>query len=161
MKTPSHKHVNATTSIPTTTITPTTTININITTATTTAAAATQQGSVSWYVRGKAHEAPSSNRTTFHPKIRPKRLPSAAPGSSKLHNQRRRVSAEQKSIDCQERLELFLADVDLSICSNVQVGMVERQKSRIDHNLDIIAVVDQLFHGGDVSRTADTQVGDD
>ncbi|GJC91667.1 hypothetical protein ColKHC_00493 [Colletotrichum higginsianum] len=47
MKTPSHKHVNATTSIPTTTITPTTTININITTATTTAAAATQQGSVS------------------------------------------------------------------------------------------------------------------
>ncbi|KAK6226536.1 hypothetical protein QIS74_00091 [Colletotrichum tabaci] len=82
-------------------------------------------------------------------------------GSVSCHNQRRRVSAEQKSIDCQERLELFLADVDLGICSNVQVGMVERQNSRIDHNLDIIAVVDQLFRGGDVSRTADTQVGDD
>ncbi|TQN70985.1 hypothetical protein CSHISOI_04487, partial [Colletotrichum shisoi] len=76
-------------------------------------------------------------------------------------NRRKHVSAEQKSIDCQERLELFLADVDLGICSNVQVGMVERQKSRIDHNLDIIAVVDQLFSGGDVSRTADTQVDDD
>ncbi|KAJ0152140.1 hypothetical protein CTA2_260 [Colletotrichum tanaceti] len=77
-------------------------------------------------------------------------------GSVYCYNQRRHTLAAQMSINCKERLELFLADVDLDICSNVQVDMIKRQKSRIDHNLGIIALVDQLFRGGDVSRTADT-----